>query len=59
MGREWVWEWHFLFQGVANSAFGTNILDVTISYTLLIGAILFSSLIGMGAGILPLFRLQD
>jgi putative ABC transport system permease protein len=40
----------------ANSAFGSSIISVSISYPLLLGAILFSSLIGTFAGLLPAYQ---
>jgi len=43
----------FLVSGIANSYFGENILAFNLSFSLLIGAILFSSFIGILAGILP------
>ena len=38
---------------VANQALGTDLFQITISYPLLIGAILFSFLVGILSGILP------
>jgi len=46
----------FAVSGIANAAFGSNILDVAISWPLLIGAVLFSSLIGLGSGALPAYQ---
>jgi putative ABC transport system permease protein len=40
----------------ANSAFGSSIIDVVISWPLLIGAVLFSFLIGIFAGLLPAYQ---
>ncbi len=43
----------FSVSGIANQAFGSNILDVTISYPLLFASISFALLIGLASGILP------
>jgi len=46
----------FLVSFIANSAFNSRILEVTINYSLISGAILFSSLIGILSGILPAYQ---
>jgi ABC-type antimicrobial peptide transport system permease subunit len=38
---------------IAESAFGSNILAVTVSWPLLIGAVVFSLFIGIISGLLP------
>lgn len=43
----------FLVSFGAASALGQNILDVTISWTLLLGALAFSFVLGIAAGVLP------
>ena len=40
----------------ANAAFGQNILDFSVSWPLLIGAVLFSFLIGIIAGLIPSYQ---
>jgi len=46
----------FLVSSIANIAFGSNILAVTINSSLLIFAISFSSFIGIVSGILPAYQ---
>ena len=43
----------FGISAAAAAALGTNLLEVSVSYSLLIGSILFSAIIGMLAGTLP------
>jgi putative ABC transport system permease protein len=43
----------FLVSSIANNAFGQTILEVSVSYSLLIAAISFSFLIGIISGIVP------
>ncbi|MBM3233644.1 ABC transporter permease [Candidatus Pacearchaeota archaeon] len=46
----------FLVSFIANSAFQSSIINVSVSYTLLIGAVSFSFLIGIFAGLLPAYQ---
>lgn len=46
----------FLASFGANSAFGQNILQVTISWGLLLGSLAFSFILGIAAGTLPAFQ---
>ncbi|MBI2632501.1 ABC transporter permease [Candidatus Pacearchaeota archaeon] len=46
----------FLVSSTANSYFGEDIILVNISWTLLLGAIVFSFIIGIAAGTLPAFQ---
>ena len=46
----------FLASFGANSAFQGDIISVSISYPLLIGAVLFSGIVGIFAGLLPAYQ---
>jgi len=46
----------YLVSSIANSYFGETILKFSVSWSLLIGAILFSSFIGIIAGLVPSFQ---
>ncbi|MEK6889909.1 MAG: ABC transporter permease [Nanoarchaeota archaeon] len=46
----------FTVAGIANSAFGDTILAVQVSYPLIFSALIFSSVIGIIAGLIPAFQ---